>query len=145
MGVYREVIRMGGRRDIHDHRGLVACREGGCGGIRRRWALEGPWEVIPGTERSTLPLTRRFPWRVAKSHLRKGDMMALGRPMEAAGRCSVGRLQNCTTVRILSTRRDKNSDQCGSDEEQEPVHPKILLQRSLMGSLKNQDRAISIN
>jgi hypothetical protein len=102
--------------------------------------------VIPGTERSTLPLARRFPWRVAKSHLRKGDMMALGRPMEAAGRCSLGRLR----LRILGTRRDKDSDQCGSDGEQEPVHPKplwiaVLLQRFLKGTLKNQDRAISIN
>jgi len=104
---------MGGRRDIHDHRGLVGCREGRCGGIRRRRTLEGRWEVIPGTERSTLPLARRFPWRVAKSHLRKDDMMALGRPMEAAGRCSVGRLR----LRILGTRRDKDSDQCGSDGE----------------------------
>jgi len=111
-------------------------------GIHQRWGLGGCREVIPGTEQSTLPLTRRFPWRVAKSHLRKDDMMALGRPMEAAGRCSVGRLQNCTTVRILSSRRDKNSDQCGSDEEQEPIHPKnpygslFCLQRVAKGVLK---------
>ena len=137
MGLCREVIRMGGRHDIHDHRGLGGGREEGCGGIRRRGALESRWEVIPGTELSRLPLTRRFPWRVAKSHLRKGDMMALGRPMEAAGRCSVGRLR-----RILGTRRDKNSDQCGSDEEQEPVHSKnplwsaVLLQRVPNGVFK---------
>ena len=113
--VCREVIRMAGHRGIH-----------------QRWGLGGCREVIPGTEQSTLPLTRRFPWRVAKSHLRKDDMMALGRPMEAAGRCSVGRLQNCTTVRILSTRRDKNSDQCGSDEEQEPIHPKNPLRIAVL-------------
>jgi hypothetical protein len=29
---------------------------------------------------------RCSPWRVAKWHLRKGDMMALGRPMGGAGR-----------------------------------------------------------
>jgi hypothetical protein len=69
MRVCREVIRMGGRR-----------------GIRGRRGLGGRWEVSPGTERSTLPLTRRSPWRVAKWHLRKGDMMALGRPMGGAGR-----------------------------------------------------------
>ena len=95
LGGGREVIGMGGRR-----------------GIRRRRGLGGRWEVIPGTERSTLPLTRRSPWRVAKWHLRKGDMMALGRPMGGADH----------TVRILSTRRDENSDECATDEGQEPVH-----------------------
>jgi len=43
-------------------------------GIHQRWGLGGCREVIPGTEQSTLPLTRRFPWRVAKSHLRKDDI-----------------------------------------------------------------------
>ena len=67
MGVCLEVIRMGGRRGIRSRRGLGGCRE-----------------VIPGTEQSTVPLTRRS--RMAKWHLRKGDMMALGRPMRGAGR-----------------------------------------------------------
>jgi hypothetical protein len=62
MGVCREVIRMGGRRR----------------GIHKRRGLGGRWEVVPGAEQSTLPLTRRSPWLVAKWHLRKGDMMALG-------------------------------------------------------------------
>ena len=38
--------------------------------------------VVPGTEQSMVPLTRRS--RMAKWHLRKGDMMVFGRPM--AGR-----------------------------------------------------------
>ena len=82
MGVCLEVIRMGGRRGIRRRRGLGGCQEGvrvgGRRGIRRRRSLGGRWEVIPGTEQSTLPLTRRSPWRVAKWHLRKGDMMVLG-------------------------------------------------------------------
>jgi hypothetical protein len=53
--------------------------------FRGRRGLGGRWEVIPRTERSTLPLTCRSPWRVAKWHLRKGDMTALGRPMGGAG------------------------------------------------------------
>jgi hypothetical protein len=40
--------------------------------------------VVPGTEQSTVPLTRRS--RMAKWHLRKGDMMVFGRPMGGAGR-----------------------------------------------------------
>ena len=59
---------------------------GGRRGIRRRRGLGGRWEVIPGTEQFTLPLTRGSPWRVAKWHLRKGDMMVFGRPMGGAGR-----------------------------------------------------------
>ena len=58
---------------------------GGRRGIRRRRGLGGRWGVIPGTEQSTLPLTRRFPWRVAKRHLCKGDMMVLGWPMGGCG------------------------------------------------------------
>jgi hypothetical protein len=69
MGVCREVIRMGGRR-----------------GIRRRRGLGGRWEVIPGTEQSVVPLICRSLWRVAKWHLRKDDMMVLGRPMGGARR-----------------------------------------------------------
>ena len=61
--------------------------------------------VVPGTEQSTVPLTRRS--RMAKWHLRKGDMMVFGRPMGGAGRRSVGRLGNYTG-RISSTRRDEN-------------------------------------
>jgi hypothetical protein len=38
---------------------------GGCRGIPKRPGLGGRWEVIPGTEGSTLPLTRRSPLRVA--------------------------------------------------------------------------------
>jgi hypothetical protein len=70
-------------------RGLGGCREViRMGGRRGRWrrGLAGGREVIPGTEQSTMPLTRRSLWRVAKWHLRKGDMMALGRPMRGAGR-----------------------------------------------------------
>ena len=67
MGVCLEVIRMGGRRGIRRRRGLGGCRE-----------------VIPGTEQYTVPLTRRS--RMAKWHLRKGDMMVFGRPMGGAGR-----------------------------------------------------------
>jgi hypothetical protein len=103
LGGCREVIRMGGRRGIRRRRGL---------GCRRK--------VIPGLEQSTMPLIRRSPWRVAKWHLRKDDMMALGRPMGGSGR-SVGMLRD-HTVRILSTRRDENSDECATDEGQEPVH-----------------------
>jgi len=40
--------------------------------------------VVPGTEQSMVPLTRRS--RMAKWHLRKGDMMVFGRPMGGAGR-----------------------------------------------------------
>jgi hypothetical protein len=40
--------------------------------------------VVPGTEQSTVPVTRRS-W-MAKWHLRKGDMMVFGRPMGGAGR-----------------------------------------------------------
>ena len=86
MGVCLEVIRMGGRRGIRSRRGLGGCREvirmGGRRGIRSRRGLGGRWEVIPGTEQSTLPLTRRS---VAKWHLRKGDMMVLGWPMGGCG------------------------------------------------------------
>jgi hypothetical protein len=67
MGVCREAICMGGR-----HR------------IRRCRGLGGRWEVIPGTGQFTPPLTRRSPWRVAKWHLRKGEMMTLGPRMGAA-------------------------------------------------------------
>jgi hypothetical protein len=63
MGVCREMIRMGGA---------------GVSGAAGR--------VIPRTERSTLPLTCRSPWRVAKWYLRESDMMAPGRPMGGAGR-----------------------------------------------------------
>jgi hypothetical protein len=62
-------------------------RRGGGGyhdrGVRRRRGLGRRWDVIPGTEQTTLPFTRRSPWRVAMWHLRK---MALGGPMVGAGR-----------------------------------------------------------
>jgi hypothetical protein len=81
---------MRGRRGIRSRRGLGGGREvirmGGRRGIRRRRGLGGGREVIPGTEQSTMPVTRRSLWRVAKWQLRKGDMMALGRPMRGAGR-----------------------------------------------------------
>jgi hypothetical protein len=81
---------MRGRRGIRSRRGLGGGREvirmGGRRGIRRRRGLGGGREVIPGTEQSTMPLTRRSLWQVAKWQLRKGDMMALGRPMRGAGR-----------------------------------------------------------
>ena len=40
--------------------------------------------VVPGTEQSTVPLTRRS--RMAKWQLCKGDMMVFGRPIGGAGR-----------------------------------------------------------
>jgi hypothetical protein len=53
-------------------------------GIRGRRGLGDRLGVVPGTEQSTVPLTRRS--RRAKWHLRKGDMMVFGRPMGGAGR-----------------------------------------------------------
>jgi hypothetical protein len=67
IGVCRVIL--GGRRDI----------------CRRRW-LRGRWEVIPGTEGSTLPLTRRSPLRVVVVIRDVGhSMMHLYSPRRVAG------------------------------------------------------------
>ena len=79
----------GFRRGIRRRRGLGDCRMVVLGerrGIRRGQGSGGRWEVIPGTEQSTPPLAGRSPLRVAKRLLRKGDMMALSRPMGRAER-----------------------------------------------------------
>jgi hypothetical protein len=68
IGVCRVIL--GGRRDM----------------CRRRW-VRGRWEVIPGTEGSTLPLTRRSPLRVVVVVIRDvgHSMMHLCSPRRVAG------------------------------------------------------------